>query len=46
MNQWEAAINTSLFFKRELGEHDFDERPIRVFIGGDRSFLVIYFPII
>ena len=42
MDQWEAAINTSLFFERKLGEHDFNERPIRVYIGNDRSFMVIY----
>ena len=37
MDQWEAAINTSLFFERTLGEHDFmiSERHIRVYIGGN-----------
>ena len=42
VDQWEAAINTSLFFERKLGEHDFNERPIRVYFGSDRSFMVIY----
>ena len=34
MDQWEAAINTSLFFERE------HERSTRVHIGSDRSFMV------
>ena len=42
MDQWEAAINTSLFFEHELGEHDFSERPTIVYIGSDRSFIIIY----
>ena len=43
LDQWEAAINTSLFFERELGEHDFNKRPIKVYIGGGCCFMVRYF---
>ena len=25
MEQWQAAVNTTLYFERELGERDFNE---------------------
>ena len=43
LDQWKAAIDTSLFFERELGEHDFNEKLIRVYIGGDCYMFHLYF---
>ena len=28
MEQWEAAVDTTLYFERELGERDFNEKPM------------------